>query len=55
LDIILRCVNEYLLKPFIEGIAGCTKTVALIDSTDLPAATNAYKKIALANTVHVGR
>jgi hypothetical protein len=51
----LRCVNEYLLKPLIEGIAGCTKTVALIDSTDLPAATNAYKKIALANTVHVGR
>jgi len=51
----LRCVNEYLLHPLIEGTAIFAKTVALIDSTDLPAATNAYKKIHLANTVPVGR
>lgn len=51
----LRCVNEHLLAPLIEGTAGLAKTVALIDSTDLPAATNAYKKIPWANTVRGGR
>ena len=40
----LRAVNHYLLKPLLEGTARFPKTVALIDSTDLPAATNAYKK-----------
>ena len=40
----LRHVNEHLLKPLLEGTASFAKTVALIDSTDLPAATNAYKK-----------
>ena len=40
----LRRVNEHLLKPLLEGTASFAKTVALIDSTDLPAATNAYKK-----------
>lgn len=40
----LRCVNESLLRPLLEATAGFAKTVALIDSTDLPAATNAYKK-----------
>lgn len=51
----LRGVNEHLLSPLIEGTAGFAKTVALIDSTDLPAATNAYKKIHWANTVRGGR
>jgi len=51
----LRGVNEHLLGPLIEGTAGFAKTVALIDSTDLPAATNAYKKIRWANTVRGGR
>ena len=40
----LRCVNRHLLSPLLEGIPGSAKTVALIDSTDLPAATNGYKK-----------
>ena len=40
----LRQVNEHLLQPLLEGTAGFAKTVALIDSTDLPAATNGYKK-----------
>jgi len=40
----LRCVNEHLLKPLIEGTTGFPKTVAVIDSTDLPAATSGYKK-----------
>jgi len=43
----LRCVNEYLLQPLIEEAAGFPRTVGLIDSTDLPAATNAYKKTPL--------
>lgn len=41
----LRHVNEYLLRPLLEQTAGFAQTVALIDSTDLPAATNGYKKM----------
>ncbi len=41
----LRRVNQHLLEPLIEGTRNFAKTVALIDSTDLPAATNGYKKI----------
>jgi hypothetical protein len=51
----LRCVNERLLQPLIAGTAGLAKTVALIDSTDLPAATSAYKKTPWANIVRAGR
>jgi hypothetical protein len=40
----LRRINEFLLEPLIEGTGALGKTVALIDSTDLPAATNTYKK-----------
>lgn len=47
----LRRINQYLLQPLIEGTDRFAKTVALIDSTDLPAATNAYKKMLKANTV----
>lgn len=41
---LLRRVNRHLLLPLLEGLAPERKTVALIDSTDLPAATSAYKK-----------
>jgi hypothetical protein len=51
----LRRVNEHLLGPLLEGTAALAKTVALIDSTDLPAATNAYKKIPRASTRLLGR
>lgn len=52
LDLIrLRQINEFLLRPLIEGTAIFAKTVALIDSTDLPAATNAYKKTTKVNIV----
>ena len=47
----LRRINEHLLAPLIEGTAGFAKTVAVIDSTDLPAATNAYKKTPSVNIV----
>jgi len=40
----LRCINQWLLKPLIEGTAGFPKTVTVIDSTDLPASTEGYKK-----------
>jgi hypothetical protein len=50
----LRRVNEFLLRPLIEGTAGFAKTVALIDSTDLPAATNAYKKTTGVNIAPTG-
>jgi hypothetical protein len=51
----LRRVNNYLLQPLIEGTSGFTKTVALIDSTDLPAATHAYKKTPPANILPARR
>ncbi len=51
----LRQVNESLLQPLVEGAGAFTKTVALIDSTDLPAATNAYKKTPWATTPPPGR
>lgn len=51
----LRCVNESLLKPLVAGTGAFAQTVALIDSTDLPAATNAYKKIPWAATRRLGR
>jgi hypothetical protein len=38
-------VNRHLLTPVLEGCSEFAKTVGLIDATDLPAATNAYKKI----------
>lgn len=46
----LRRLNVHLLRPLLQGTANFPKTVALIDSTDLPAATNGYKKIPWANT-----
>lgn len=46
----LRALNQHLLRPLLEGTRAFPKTVALIDSTDLPAATNAYKKMLWANT-----
>jgi hypothetical protein len=49
----LRRLNVSLLRPLIHGAGTFAKTVALIDSTDLPAATNGYKKIPWANTLPV--
>ena len=46
----LRRLNLYLLRPLLDGAGKFAKTVALIDSTDLPAATNGYKKNRQANT-----
>jgi hypothetical protein len=46
----LRCVNRRLLMPVLEGCSEFAKTVSLIDATDLPAATSAYKKILPAST-----
>ena len=40
----LRRINEHLLDGLLDSCRGGRKTVAIIDSTDLPAATNAYKK-----------
>lgn len=40
----LRQINNHLLQSLLESLSSFPKTVALIDSTDLPAATSAYKK-----------
>jgi hypothetical protein len=45
----LRQINAHLLKPLLEGLDRFPKSVALIDSTDLPAATSAFKKRSLAS------
>jgi hypothetical protein len=42
---ILRAINAHVLLPLLDDL-GSSKTVALIDATDLRAATNAYKKTA---------
>lgn len=47
----LRCINRHLLTPLLEGCSEFAKTVGLIDATDLPAATNAYKKTLPASIV----
>lgn len=51
----LRAVNAALLRPLLAGAQRLAKTVALIDSTDLPAATSAYKKTPSANTARGAR
>jgi hypothetical protein len=40
----LRRVNECLLEPLLEGLRVDRQSVGLMDATDLPAATSAYKK-----------
>jgi hypothetical protein len=40
----LRQVNGHLLRPLLDRLSCFPKTVALIDATDLPAATSAFKK-----------
>jgi len=40
----LRLINEQLLSPLLNGLAGDRKSIGLMDATDLPAATSAYKK-----------
>lgn len=46
LDLIkLRRINHHLLHPLLATLDVARKTVALIDATDLPAATHGYKKM----------
>lgn len=40
----LRNINRHLLQPLLAGLDRFPKSVALMDATDLPAATSAYKK-----------
>jgi hypothetical protein len=40
----LRRINQFLLEPLIATLPVDRKTIGLIDATDLPAATSAYKK-----------
>jgi hypothetical protein len=40
----LRAINSHLLAGLLDSCRPERKTVTIIDSTDLPAATNAYKK-----------
>ena len=47
----LRQINKHLLQPLLDATSGFAKTVAIIDATDLPAATNAYKKTPPVSTV----
>jgi len=47
----LRCINKSLLTRLLDDCDGLAKTVSLIDATDLPAATNSYKKTRSVSTV----
>ena len=40
----LRRINQFLLEPLLETLSLERQTIGLIDATDLPAATSAYKK-----------
>jgi hypothetical protein len=40
----LRHINRQLLAPILADLDPARKTVAIIDATDLPAATNSFKK-----------
>lgn len=40
----LRCVNELLLAPLLEGLNPSLPAIALMDATDLPAACRGFKK-----------
>ncbi len=40
----LRRINEHLLGPLLQRLVPERKSIGLIDATDLPAATSAYKK-----------
>jgi len=40
----LRRVNEHLLQPLLKGLPAGRLAVGLIDATDLPAASSAFKK-----------
>jgi len=40
----LRQINRHLLQPLLTGLDTFPKSVAVIDATDLPAATHAFKK-----------
>lgn len=40
----LRRINEKLLEPLLTGLLPERKAIGLIDATDLPAATSAFKK-----------
>ena len=46
----LRKVNQHLLRPLLESQWVRTQAVAVIDSTDLPAATHGHKKRPMALT-----
>ena len=51
---LIRQINTQLLLPLLDKV-GSLKTVALIDATDLRAATNAYKKTASENSPPIVR
>lgn len=40
----LRRINQFLLEPLLQTLPLERQTIGLIDATDLPAATSAYKK-----------
>jgi hypothetical protein len=50
-----RRIHEQLLQPLLAGTSRFAKTVAVIDSTDLPVATQAYKKMLPGNTAPAER
>ena len=52
---ILRQINRHLLLPLLEGLPAERKSIGLIDSTDLPAATSGFKKSKSRPTLPIAR
>jgi hypothetical protein len=48
----LRAINAHLLLPLLDRLGAAT-TVAIIDATDLRAATNAYKKTTTGSSLRI--
>jgi hypothetical protein len=51
----LRAINHHLLAPILAGLDPTRKSVAIMDATDLPAATHSFKKRLPAIIPPVGR
>jgi hypothetical protein len=51
----LRAINHHLWAPILAGLDPSRKSVAIMDATDLPAATNSFKKRIPATIPPIGR
>ena len=51
----LRAINHHLLAPILADLDPTRKSIAIMDATDLPAATHSFKKRIPATIPPIGR